>query len=125
MALALALAACTPVAALADGNTGMIRGVVRDFQGKPVAGASVYWTSPGGLGKTTTDRFGRFQFFGVVVGYTSVASSASGYNPRCRYGWVSANQNVDLTLQLPPPRWFGASCTPFPFASAADFYQVF
>ena len=125
LALALALAACTSVAALADGNTGMIRGVVRDIHGTPIAGAPVYWSNPGGLDKTTTDRFGRFQFFGVVVGYTNVFSTATGYTPHCRKGWVSANQAVDLVIQLPPGHWFGNFCTPFPLAGAADFYSTF
>ena len=119
------IASLTQATVLADGNTGMIRGVVRDIHGAPIAGASVFWTNPGGLGKATTDRFGRFQFFGVVVGYTNVASSASGYNSHCRNGWVSANQNVDLVIQLPPGRWFGRFCTPFPLPGASDFYSGF
>jgi hypothetical protein len=115
----------TQTAVLADGNTGMIRGVVRDITGKPIAGASVYWTNPAGLGNTTTDRFGRFELFGVLVGDTTVYSVASGYTPNCRYGWVSANQDVNLVVQLPTQSWIDVHCTPFPFAGIVGFYQIF
>jgi hypothetical protein len=103
VAMALALAVGTPLAALADGNTGMLRGVVRTYvTGKPIANADVYWVNPSGIGWTRTDRNGRFYFLNVTPGFTTLSLSLLGFSPMCAKGSVNANETVDLSIGFFP-----------------------
>lgn len=103
IALVLALIAPTPVAALADGNTGMIRGIVRTYvTGKPIANADVYWVNPSGIGRTRTDRDGRFYFLNVTPGLTTLSVRRLGYSTMCMKGTLNANETVDLSIGFFP-----------------------
>jgi hypothetical protein len=103
LALALALAFGTPLAALADGNTGMIRGVVRSYvTGKPIANTDVYWINPSGLGRTRTDRDGRFYFLTVTPGLTTLSLFLTGFSPMCAKGSVNAGETADVAIGFFP-----------------------
>lgn len=98
-------------AALADGNTGIVRGaVVRSDTGRPIGNAAVYWINPSGMGSTVTDKNGRFYFLTVSPGMTSVISTRSSLDPGCMKGLVHANETVDVTIwQVPAMRYIDGS----------------
>ena len=98
----LALAVALPTVVLADGNTGMISGVVRYYEtGQPIPGASVVWaSSQGGLGRTKADRNGRFFFLVVSPGATHISAAAPGYSAGCTVATVSANENTSVVVNL-------------------------
>ena len=103
ISLALALAVGAPLTALADGNTGMLRGVVRaSMTGKPIANAAVYWVNPSGMGWTRTNRDGRFYFFNVTPGLTTLSLGLTGFSPKCVKGSLNANETVDVSIGLFP-----------------------
>jgi len=106
-------ASLTQAAALADGNTGIVRGVVKSYStGRPIANARVAWSNPSGIGWTMTDRNGRFYFFGVTPGVTTVSASAVGSQGGCSLqGTVDPNQTIDLSMKLSAARWSTYQCS--------------
>jgi hypothetical protein len=88
---------------LADGNTGMIRGVLRTYvTGKPIANAFVYWVNPSGVGQTRTDRDGRFYFLTVTPGLTTLSLFLTGFSQMCAKGSVSAGETADVAIGFFP-----------------------
>src|SRR5438270_13880195 len=96
----LLLAVVVPQAAvLADSNTGMIRGVVRQYEtGKPIANAVVAWVNPSGIGWARTDRDGRFYFLNVTPGLTTLSLRLIGFSPICVKGSVNAGETADVAI---------------------------
>ncbi len=72
-AFALCLFAA-PVAALA-GTTGELVGIVTDFGGRPVVGATVVASSPAQIAPTKSDAAGRFVFIALAPGSYLVAAT--------------------------------------------------
>lgn len=85
--------------AFADGNTGIIRGIVRQYDTeKPLKNAYVIWVSPVGFGSTQSDANGRFYFLSVPPGITFIQVRGSGYHPSCIKGVVHPNETIDAAV---------------------------
>lgn len=86
--------------ALADGNTGIVRGIaIRSDSNTPVSG-SVIWVNASGKGSTQTDAQGRFYLFNVTPGVTRVYVIASGFDAGCVTGAIHANETLDVTIPM-------------------------
>jgi len=97
------MASLTQTMVLADGNTGIVRGVVRHHDSeKPIKNIFVIWANPSGTGTAKTDASGRFYFFDVPPGVTYIGLSGSGLNASCLEGLVHANETVDVSVHLDP-----------------------
>ena len=97
----LVIASLTETIVLADGNTGIVRGVALLYDSdKPIAGAYVTWVNASGMGQTRTDGHGRFYFFDVTPGITNVYLTQSGFNTSCTRGSIHANETVDVTVTM-------------------------
>jgi hypothetical protein len=92
----------TQTAVLADGNTGIVRGIVVQYNGKPIRGALVSWENPSGMGSVRTNDEGAFYFFNVIPGRTEIRLAQSGFSTRCLRGSVHANETVDAVVKLYP-----------------------
>lgn len=121
-------AGTAPSTTLADGNTAMLSGILRDYaSGKPIQNATIVVRGPSQTDETETDRFGAFYFFSVLPNHVVVAVATPGLEPICTDGNVGANEHVIMALQtypalrgLPPP------CRPFPKSGiTADVYDIF
>ncbi|MFN2527967.1 MAG: carboxypeptidase-like regulatory domain-containing protein [Candidatus Baltobacteraceae bacterium] len=88
--------------AMADGNTGMVRGHVNDQKNQPVEGASVTLNIDGEEITTTTGLDGFFVFLSVRPGLTYVTPEKMGYSWTCLPLYrVFANQTRDVgTIML-------------------------
>ena len=112
------LASLTQAVVLADGNTGIVRGTVLRYDtGKPMSNITVYWINPSGMGSTQTDSRGRFYFFNVVPGQTTIASTATSFATGCLRGYVQANETVDAVIPMFQRVFFG--CAPLHAAGRA------
>jgi outer membrane receptor protein involved in Fe transport len=103
--LLLALAVAFPVisAAQSQATTGIIRGVVTDPAGTPVAGATValHETQTGFQRQTTTNERGVFIASLLPLGTYDVSARAVGYSETRRTGVrLGVGETVNLTLPL-------------------------
>ncbi|HEV2261489.1 MAG TPA: hypothetical protein VGR69_04285 [Candidatus Rubrimentiphilum sp.] len=87
--------------ALADGNTGIVRGVaLQADSNQPLSGKHVIWVNASGMGATQTDGHGRFYLFNVTPGVTRVYVTVSGFHVVCAKGSVHANEIIDVTIPV-------------------------
>ena len=79
MPLAVVLLLAVAATATAQETTGMIRGLVTDEYGTPIAGAAVKATGPMGTFATTSDGQGLYRFPRVAAGDYSMSATMEGY----------------------------------------------
>jgi hypothetical protein len=100
-----ALSLATRLSAQAQATTGIIRGVVVDPNGSPVAGAQVVFheTQTNFERNLTADAGGNFAGTLLPLGVYEVTARAIGFNPVSQKGIVlKVGQSVDLRLALQP-----------------------
>src|SRR6266852_6681508 len=104
MGLVLALLFASPI--FAQSATGILRGVVSDPSGTPVAGATVLLTTPGGNSMdTATDKEGVYQFKDLPAGTYEIKAVLKGFALYGKPGIVVAagqtvRENVQLSIQI-------------------------
>ena len=122
------LVSFTQATVLADGNTGMINGVVRYYDtGKPIPRASVIWSNSGGIGRTQADSSGRFFFLVVPPGPTTITAGSPGYSNGCTAATVWANESTSIIINLFFVKADFLQCS-HPFLTTrtgADVYDIF
>ncbi len=104
MGLVLALPFASPI--FAQSATGILRGVVSDPSGTPVAGATVLLTTQGGNSMdTATDKEGVYQFKDLPAGTYEIKAMLKGFALYSKAGIVVAagptvRENIQLSIQI-------------------------
>lgn len=100
------VAVLTSSLAFAQKETGTIEGIVRDYEGHPIAGATATASSPswiGGSARTTTDPNGAYRFPALAPGTYEVQAQLSGFQTVTRKDvrvFVGRTITLDFSLEF-------------------------